>query len=223
MELDPDADLLLTFDRSFRPPRDCGDERCGDVFPEFLFIVVVPAAVVLLIVFVVVFSLLVCCCVKRRKKLAPESEDQLASYDAVRRASISVRRMSQSNSTPLLDESRSGSISLARPDNRRRGFRPRDSCHSAPGTLQRHHRNRDSANFQDIPPSPPPPPPYAAPPKYPLADEEEAFLGHDIPLQEIAADEAGDNNDNDDQQQPARHHRHRRHRPYSAANGYMTR
>ena len=64
------------------------------------------------------------------------SEEQLACYDSVRRASASLRRMSTNNNTPLLD-SRSGSMSLVRADHRRRGVRPRDSCHSAPGTLQR--------------------------------------------------------------------------------------
>ncbi|KAL8623835.1 hypothetical protein ACOMHN_058865 [Nucella lapillus] len=148
----------------------------------------------------------------------------MACYDAVRRASISVRRMSTSNSTPLLDHdgSRSGSVSLVRNDQRRRGFRPRDSCHSAPGTLQRHHRNRDSASLQDTPPLPPAPPPYGAPQNYPMADEQEVFLGPDIPLQDLQAEEAAEVH----HPQPARPHRHhhRRHqRPYSAANGYMTR
>ena len=64
------------------------------------------------------------------------SDDQLACYETIRHASATLRRMSHNNSTPLLS-SHSGSMSLVRNDHRRRGFRPRDSCHSAPGTLQR--------------------------------------------------------------------------------------
>ncbi|XP_070212552.1 uncharacterized protein [Littorina saxatilis] len=135
-----DRDLLLAFDRSFDPPSECGVQRCRDSFPEFIYIVVVPAAVLLLVIHVILFSLLVCCCVKRRRKPVAESyipsEEQLAMYEAIRRASAGVRRMSHGATTPLLD-SRSGSMSLVRNDHRRRGFRPRDSCHSAPGTLQR--------------------------------------------------------------------------------------
>ncbi|XP_076470439.1 uncharacterized protein LOC143300563 [Babylonia areolata] len=220
-----EGDLLFDLDPSFYPPVGCGDGRCQDLFPEFVYIVVIPASAALLLVLLTLFSLAVCCCVKRKKKAAAESEDQLACYDTVRRASISIRRMSTSNSTPLLDASRSGSMSLVRNDNRRRGFRPRDSCHSAPGTLQRHHRNRDSASMQDTPPPPPAPPPYGVPQHFPLADDEEAFMGgQDIPLQDIQADEdPADAHQNDQHEQPARPHRHhRRQRPYSAANGYTT-
>ncbi|KAK7469775.1 hypothetical protein BaRGS_00036202 [Batillaria attramentaria] len=135
---DAQLPLLLSVERSFSPPHECGDGRCQDLFPEFLYIVVTPAAVVVFFLLVIFFSLIICCSVKRVRKsrAAAESEDQLASFEAVRRASASVRRMSHNNSTPLLG-SRSGSMSLVREHRHRRGFRPRDSCHSAPGTLQR--------------------------------------------------------------------------------------
>ena len=60
-----ETDLLLSFDRSFKPPMECGDERCRDFFPEFIYIVVIPAAVVLLIINIIICSVIVCCCVKR--------------------------------------------------------------------------------------------------------------------------------------------------------------
>lgn len=65
MEADQDVDLLLRLDPSFDPPRSCGDGRCRDFFPEFIYIVVIPASVALLLVYVILFSLLVCCCVNR--------------------------------------------------------------------------------------------------------------------------------------------------------------
>ncbi|KAL8623836.1 hypothetical protein ACOMHN_058866 [Nucella lapillus] len=66
MEVDPDVDLLLHFDPSFRPPHECGDERCHDLFPEFMYIVVLPASVAFLLVLVILFTLAVCCCVERQ-------------------------------------------------------------------------------------------------------------------------------------------------------------
>ncbi|XP_025095632.1 uncharacterized protein LOC112564777 [Pomacea canaliculata] len=148
-----------------------------------------------------------CCSFSRLRKLS-ESEDVLASYDAVRRASATVRHISHANNTPLLS-SRSGSMTLVRDQRLRRGFRPRDSCHSAPGTLQRHHRNRDSTGWQNSLPTPPPPPAYGGPPAYPL-DDDDAFLGPDIPLQDF-------------HEADVRHAEgHRRQRPYSTSDGYMT-
>ncbi|GFR72086.1 epsilon-sarcoglycan [Elysia marginata] len=129
--------------RIYDPPTECGDERCQDLFPEFLYCVVVPCSILVFLCLVIAVAL---CCrskscqCKKYSELNPQiSSVELEDYNSIRRASITLRQMSRNRETPLLG-SRANSMTLDR--SLRRHPRNRDSCSSAPGTLQRQHRNR---------------------------------------------------------------------------------
>ncbi|RUS70540.1 hypothetical protein EGW08_021698 [Elysia chlorotica] len=122
----PEAEFLRLYD----PPTECGDGRCVDLFPEFLYCVVVPCGVLVLVCLLIA---IVACC--KSKACAMELED----YNSVRRASLTLRQMSRNRETPMMG-SRTNSMTLDR--TQRRHNRNRDSCSSAPGTLQRQNRNR---------------------------------------------------------------------------------
>ncbi|KAL3863738.1 hypothetical protein ACJMK2_005477 [Sinanodonta woodiana] len=145
------------------PPETCMDDRCHDMFMEFIYCIVVPGGILLLIA--LIFCVVLCCIgCKRKKKDSSTDETQMSGYNSIRRASLTLRSMSQKRDTPLLMQQpdRSGSLSLDREHRYRRGIRGRDSANSAPGTLQRDRRsgrqNRDSGAV---------PPEYRIPPGYP--------------------------------------------------------
>ncbi|XP_059159382.1 uncharacterized protein LOC131943337 isoform X1 [Physella acuta] len=128
--------------RLYNPPHTCGDGRCDNSFMEFIYCVAVPAAVVLLLL--MVLAIVMCCnsksCKCKKKQQVDDGNDiQLENYNSIRRASVSLRYMSQHRETPLMG-SRACSMTLDRSN--RRNNRARDSCYSAPGTLQRQVRNR---------------------------------------------------------------------------------
>lgn len=134
-----EAEILRMYD----PPQECGDKRCEDLFPEFLYCVVVPSSILLLLSFFV--GVILCCkskscrCRKYSALNQQLSSVELEDYNSVRRASLTLRQMSRNRETPLLG-SRANSMTLDRAH--RRNPRNRDACSSAPGTLQRQHRNR---------------------------------------------------------------------------------
>ncbi|KAL5021207.1 hypothetical protein ScPMuIL_000362 [Solemya velum] len=152
---------LPNFD--FDPPVDCGvdgDDRCRDLFMEFVYCVMIPAAVVIGITFVLCVLMFCSGSQSKKQKTSPEDETQLMHYNSIRRASHTLRQLSQHRDTPLMS-SRS-SLTLDRDHRLRRGMRGRDTCHSAPGTLQRdrdRHRNRERMSWNN-------PPGYRYPPDY---------------------------------------------------------
>ncbi|OWF41513.1 uncharacterized protein LOC110462346 [Mizuhopecten yessoensis] len=143
----------------FSPPDLCdGERRCRDMWMEFVYIVVIPAGVVLLLA--MVLSMILCCsCTRRRKKSESQEDIDLDKYNSIRRASQGLRELSRKRDTLLLS-SRSGSMTLDREHRYRRGMHGRDTCQSAPGTLQRdRRRERREAHSAS-------PPPYQLPPQY---------------------------------------------------------
>ncbi|KAH9513361.1 hypothetical protein Btru_034734 [Bulinus truncatus] len=133
----------VDIERLYSPVKGCGSERCDQNLNEFIYCVVVPGAVVLLLV--LVLSIIMCCksnsckCKKKGPSQSQENDIQMDNYNSIRRASASLRQMSHNRETPIMG-SRAGSMTLDRPN--RRGHRFRDSCQSAPGTLQRQQRSR---------------------------------------------------------------------------------
>lgn len=131
----------------FNPPDPCGDERCRDYFMEFIYCFVIPAGVVFLVTFFILISCLCSCC-KKKKPLLEEHE--MECYNTIRRASQSLRDLSNKRDTLL--EPRSGSMSLPRNG---AGQRSRRTCHSAPNTLQRerrrHHGEGPPPAYQELP------------------------------------------------------------------------
>ncbi|XP_005091113.2 uncharacterized protein LOC101854772 isoform X2 [Aplysia californica] len=182
----------------YRPPNECGEERCGTELWEFVYCVAIPGAVLLLIL--IILSRIMCCskscaCGKYSSFSGDANDIQMDTYNSIRRASATVRQMSHNRETALLG-SRAGSVTLDR--SYRRQPRTRDSCHSAPGTLQRQHRRghaerdnsaeppayssttedengmwRSRQNRYSDQPAPPPPPPYSTLP-------DDVFLGPDF-------------------------------------------
>ncbi|KAK3590136.1 hypothetical protein CHS0354_041187 [Potamilus streckersoni] len=146
----------------YYPPEMCMDDRCRDMFMEFIYCIVVPGGILFLVT--LIFCVALCCIgCKRKKKDSSNDETQMSGYNSIRRASLTLRSMSQKRDTPLLMQQpdRSGSLSLDREHRYRRGIRGRDTANSAPGTLQRDRRsgrqNRDSGAL---------PPEYRIPPGY---------------------------------------------------------
>ncbi|KAK6178071.1 hypothetical protein SNE40_012904 [Patella caerulea] len=163
----------------YTPPKDCGDERCRDFFMEFIYFCVIPTSVLFLFTFILGICF---CCSKSSRKPKEDLDDQMR-YDTIRRASRALRRMSYTRDTPLLED-QGNTMTLDRTDRARHGFRSRDSCHSAPGTLQR-HKNRHSAAYYSSQQSLPPPPAYRLPPQYP--DDDVFIQGNNIPMDEFSA------------------------------------
>lgn len=146
---------------------NCGEGRCKDLFPEFIFIVIVPGAIVLLVVFIT--SVLMCCAACKRKKAEPQTDEtQLLGYNSIRRASLSLRQLSHNRDTPLLSsradrEARTASLNLDVDHRYRRAAR---GTASAPGTLQRDRdRRHRRERLSEIPPQ------YSTPPRYGSAGE----------------------------------------------------
>ncbi|KAK7010520.1 epsilon-sarcoglycan [Biomphalaria glabrata] len=175
--------------RLYNPVKSCGESTCDVHFYEFIYCVVVPGTVVLLLA--LILASIMCCksnackCKKKNTTQSQADEIQMENYNSIRRASAGLRQMSHNRETPIMG-SRAGSMTLDRPN--RRGNRYRDSCQSAPGTLQRQHRGRhyeqlntgsyfpyandneellmhQSRHSQltdvDVPCTPPPPPAYS--------------------------------------------------------------
>ncbi|XP_041370682.1 uncharacterized protein LOC121384376 [Gigantopelta aegis] len=164
----------------YSPPTQCGDGRCEDLFLDFLLTVVVPSGVGVLLAFSL--AVFMCCSGSKRKRKHEADDPQFNRYDSVRRASLTLRQMSKKRDTPLMGN-RSESMTLDRDHIYRRGFRPRDACQSAPGTLQRDKRRRGE---QESTSSHPPPPDYRLPPDYLGHDgDDDAFVADNIPLQEM--------------------------------------
>ncbi|CAL1539606.1 unnamed protein product [Lymnaea stagnalis] len=141
----------------YNPPTGCGDNRCSTSFMEFIYCVVVPAVIVLALL--ALLAVIMCCnsksckCKKKASQNSQTNDIQLEDYNSIRRASTNLRQMSHNRETPLMG-SRAGSMTLDRTS--RRVNKGRDSCYSAPGTLQRQIRNRQYDQLATGPP-----PPYA--------------------------------------------------------------
>ncbi|ESO93094.1 hypothetical protein LOTGIDRAFT_232831 [Lottia gigantea] len=158
------TDSYIPITDHYLPPSRCGNEKCREFFMEFIYICVIPTSVLIFLAFIL--SLCFCCSHSKRSKKTISVEEQQR-YDTIRRASKALRRMSYTRDTPLLEYEKYGTMTLDRSDKYRHGFRSRDSCYSAPGTLQK-HRNRQSAYSSQQ--SLPPPPVYRLPPQYSTDD-----------------------------------------------------
>ncbi|BFZ01350.1 hypothetical protein BsWGS_04389 [Bradybaena similaris] len=174
----------------YNPPRECPNDRCHSLFPEFIYCVIIPTAVVLLVMLLAIITMCnsKCCKCRKYSSLQTQTNDiQMENYNSIRRASANLRLMSQNRETPMMG-SRASSMTLDR--SQRRTYRPRDSSSSAPGTLQsqRHLRSRlldQSASG--------PPPPYSA-------ELEESFTGQEFlePSMQVSVryDDSPDHNGN---------------------------
>ncbi|KAJ8316821.1 hypothetical protein KUTeg_004725 [Tegillarca granosa] len=142
---------VLVEEIDFSAPSFCPkDERCNDMFMEFIYIVVIPGGLVLILA--LLLSIIMCCSGTKRI--------QMDRYLSLRRASHSLRELSRKRDTPLIDHSgMGGSLQTLERDRFRRGAQGRDRCQSAPGTLQRDRRryHREATT---------PPPGYHLPPDY---------------------------------------------------------
>ncbi|XP_046576881.1 uncharacterized protein LOC124284808 isoform X2 [Haliotis rubra] len=142
--MDSTETLALKTMSEFNPP-NYGDERHLDLFLDFLLTVVLPSGIGLILA----FCMAMCMC------SSGSSREQYSRYESVRRASLSLRHMSQKRDTPLMNNDQC--MTLDRDHRHRRGFRPRDACQSAPGTLQRQHRWRLSVPSPSLLPTAPHP------------------------------------------------------------------
>ncbi|XP_046327480.2 uncharacterized protein LOC124111734 [Haliotis rufescens] len=171
--MDATETLALKTLSEFNPP-NLGDERHLDLFLDFLLTVALPSGIGLILAFCM--AMCMCSSGSSRKRKLESDDEQYSRYESVRRASLSLRHMSQKRDTPLMNNEHC--MTLDRDHRHRRGFRPRDACQSAPGTLQRQHRQRAHSDSQ------PPPPAYSPPPQYP-GNEDDPFNYDDIPMQEL--------------------------------------
>ncbi|GFN80445.1 epsilon-sarcoglycan [Plakobranchus ocellatus] len=149
-----EADIL----RMYNPPTECGDERCRDFFLEFIYCVVISCAVLGLIFFII--AIVACCrskCCRCKNYTALDTQPsamELEDYNSVRRASQTLRQMSRNRETPIMGSRAGSAVTLDR--SHRRNPRNRHSCSSAPGTLQRQHRNRRGERTSLVLEAPPP-------------------------------------------------------------------
>ncbi|XP_064602747.1 epsilon-sarcoglycan-like [Liolophura sinensis] len=125
--------------------------RVHSLFQDFLACVLIPVGVLILLVLVLAC---VMCCGRtgweKRVKMTPEP--QLVRYNSIRRASISLRQLSENRELALSSASRSTSMNVGPTAGGLSDGEPENTPRSAPGTLQRKREGSPNA-----------PPPYRPP------------------------------------------------------------